>query len=73
MAATEDAASKSCGAFRWIGQAFTSCDRCGRPAWKHPGIELFTRAADDPFGGQVEVRLWKPGEAERIRQRWEAG
>jgi hypothetical protein len=28
-----------CSAFRWIGQTWASCDRCGEPAWEHDFIE----------------------------------
>ncbi len=55
--------------FVWLGQPFTSCDRCGQPAWEHTGIDvpdpdLFS---DAPGG----VRPWLPGEADAIRRKWE--
>jgi hypothetical protein len=59
----------ACMGFRWIGQSFACCDGCGRPAWEHAG-EMRLRAGATPFGGDWELRPWKPGEAEAIRRKW---
>jgi hypothetical protein len=53
--------------FAWVGQSFDTCDVCGRPAWEHPGIET---APETPFGA-LRWRLWRDGEAEAIRAKWE--
>lgn len=66
---TEPARPTACGGFVWIGQPFTSCDRCGQPAWEHQGLD---QPPDDPFSDAPStVRSWKPGEAEAIRSKWE--
>jgi hypothetical protein len=64
---------KPCQGFRWIGQPFTSCDRCGMPAWEHPGearprpgMSLSEMISGDAW----EIRPWGPGEAEAIRRKW---
>ena len=61
----------ACRGFCWVGQSFSSCDDCGRPAWEHEGV---MRLRDDatPFGdGDLwELRPWEPGEAEAVRRRW---
>lgn len=49
-----------CVAFAWIGQAITSCDDCGRPAWDHDGMSRLKKDAG-PFGcndDAWEVRPW---------------
>jgi hypothetical protein len=61
-----------CPGFQWIGQPFTSCDRCGKPAWEHEGEMKLKPGGSFPFGDDTwEVRPWKPGEAEAIRRKWE--
>jgi hypothetical protein len=61
-----------CPGFKWIGQPYTTCDGCGKPAWEHEG-EMRLRDRDvfplDPDAW--ELRPWKPGEAEAIRRKWE--
>jgi hypothetical protein len=61
----------ACEGFVWIGQPFTTCERCGQPAWEHAGEEV---PADDagPFDMRRTVRPWNPGQADRIRARWDA-
>jgi hypothetical protein len=62
---------KPCKGFRWIGQSFASCDRCGFPAWEHAGEERIREGAS-PFGldNAMEFVPWKSGEAEAIRLKW---
>jgi hypothetical protein len=65
----EPGETPACVWFAWIGQPFSSCDRCGRPAWEHRGEETF--AADSPFDGLPPFgRPWRPGEADAIKARW---
>jgi len=59
-----------CEGFRWIGQSFATCDRCGQPAWDHVGEEIPVDGAG-PFDGEWTVRPWNPGEADRIRAKWD--
>jgi hypothetical protein len=59
-----------CEGFRWIGQSFATCDRCGQPAWDHAGEEVPVEGAG-PFDTRRTVRLWEPGEADRIRAKWD--
>lgn len=57
--------------FHWIGQSFASCDMCGLPAWEHAGRAALT-VPDSPFGdGEWVLEPWVPGEAERIRAKWD--
>ncbi|MFE9127054.1 hypothetical protein ACFYOF_16815 [Streptomyces sp. NPDC007148] len=59
-----------CQGFVWIGQSFATCDRCGQPAWDHEGEEVPADGAgllDD----RRAVRPWKPGQADRIRAKWD--
>lgn len=58
-----------CEGFRWIGQSFATCDRCGQPAWDHAGEEVPVEGAG-PFDTRRTVRPWKPGEADAIRAKW---
>ncbi len=61
---------KPCAGFRWIGQSFATCDRCGFPAWEHAGEERL-RAGASPFDlDALEFVPWKPGAAEAIRRKW---
>lgn len=63
------AARPACEWFRWIGQPFSSCDRCGRPAWEHRGEETY--AGSGPFDTAEPVgREWEPGEVKAIREKW---
>ena len=61
----------ACRGFWWIGQSFSSCDECGRPAWEHEG-EMRLRDGATPFGGDDcwELRPWGPGEADAIKRKW---
>lgn len=54
--------------FKWMGQPFTHCEGCERPAWEHDGWA--DNAEDNPFSGKLKLRPWKPGERERIEARW---
>ena len=55
--------------FHWIGQPFTTCDKCALPAWEHEGMAAPAR--DNPYdvGGWV-LRPWNPGEREACRAKW---
>lgn len=67
-----DAPKPECDGFHWIGQPFYCCDNCSRPAWEHEGMHVFDPGSG-PFGfdpGRTEP--WEPGEADKIRQKWEA-
>jgi hypothetical protein len=66
-------AASECRGFRWIGQPFTSCDDCGKPAWEHDGamklradVTAFAVSAD-----RWELRPWAPGEADAIKRKWQ--
>jgi hypothetical protein len=63
-------AGEPCRGFRWIGQSFASCDRCGHPAWDHIGEERVRPGAALFAPDAMEFRAWKPGEAEAIRLKW---
>lgn len=56
--------------FHWIGQSFATCDMCGLPAWEHEGEARLVEDAG-PFADQWEMRPWEPGQAERIRAKWD--
>lgn len=61
-------AAASCRWFVWVGQPWTSCEVCGRPAWDHDGEPV-------PDGYPITRlvgRPWRDGEADRIRARFEA-
>jgi len=66
---TEGQAPPVCQGFVWIGQPFTTCERCGQPAWEHDGEEIPVEGAG-PFDNCRTVRPWKPGQADAIRARW---
>ncbi|MGW2520537.1 hypothetical protein ACWC09_26680 [Streptomyces sp. NPDC001617] len=65
----ETEAPPVCEGFRWIGQSFACCDRCGQPAWDHVGEEIPVEGAG-PFDNRRTVRPWEPGQADRIRAKW---
>lgn len=70
MTADRDPLATGCRWYVWVGQSFAYCDGdgCDKPAWEHDGERVPTR----PFGATPdELRPWKPGQAERIRRRWE--
>lgn len=67
----EETRSPVCEGFRWIGQSFATCDRCGQPAWDHDGEEVRVPVEGaGPFDGEWTVRPWKPGQADAIRAKW---
>ena len=66
---TEGQAPPVCQGFVWIGQPFTTCDRCGQPAWEHAGEEVPVEGAG-PFDNRRTVRPWKPGQTDAIRAKW---
>jgi len=66
---SETEAPPVCQGFVWIGQPFTTCDRCGQPAWEHAGEEVPVEGAG-PFDSERTVRPWKPGQADAIRAKW---
>ncbi|MEU7911357.1 hypothetical protein [Microbispora bryophytorum] len=69
LATRRAAEQPPCEWFVWIGQPYTSCDRCGQPAWEHRGEEVPDRS--NPFDDEPPGhREWKPGQADRIRAAW---
>ncbi|NUP15464.1 MAG: hypothetical protein HOZ81_05040 [Streptomyces sp.] len=66
----EPTAPPVCEGFVWIGQSFATCDRCSQPAWDHTGEEVPVEGAA-PFDNRRTVRPWEPGQADRIRDKWE--
>jgi hypothetical protein len=60
-----------CEGFRWIGQSFSSCDRCGLPFWKHSHEERLRRDPG-PFGDGNAFELVKitPEMAAACRAKW---
>jgi hypothetical protein len=55
----------ACEVFAWIGQAFTSCDTCGKPYWEHS----YEYAGDSPFGdGRRPITDEKRA---AVRRKWE--
>lgn len=57
-----------CLAFKWIGQPFTSCDRCGRPSTEHPYVERL-KAGQGPFGDPAEAFEMVPWDVLTTRRR----
>ena len=58
--------------FHWIGQSFASCENCGKPAWEHAGMHALGDPAANPFAeGGWRLEPWQPGEAERIKAKWD--
>lgn len=57
--------------FYWIGQAFSSCDQCGLPAWDHEGMAVTDHALPF-FPPTFRLKPWAPGEREACRARWES-
>ena len=55
---------KACPEFRWVGQAFYSCEAFGQPFWLHTHDLRMRRDR------RVRVAITR-GEAERVRARWE--
>ena len=43
-----------CNVFHWIGQPFTSCDECGRPAWEHD----YTHGQQEQVFGPLVKTPW---------------
>jgi len=58
-----------CPAFQWIGQPFTSCDRCGQPYWDHTHEE---HAADGskPFSVRVRHVVITPEQRAACLAKW---
>lgn len=68
MNAYEPAEEGTCPAFAWIGQRFTTCDRCGRAYWKHTHV-VTGRPGDEPFTMR-EFRQYIPrAKREAVRMR----
>lgn len=58
-----------CPAFRWIGQAFTSCDECGQPYWDHTHEEI-AAPGSRPFGARFR-HVYVPQEKRaKVRAHW---
>lgn len=32
-----------CFSFYWVGQAWSHCDRCGKPYWEHTHVNISSR------------------------------
>ena len=61
---------KPCAGFRWIGQPFSSCDRCGLPYWEHSHEERLQDGAG-PFSRDAMKRVpITPEDAAACRRRW---
>lgn len=58
--------------FHWVGQPWSSCDQCSLPAWEHAGLAVLSEKAGifDLGSEPLVLRPWKPGEAEKIRDKW---
>jgi len=54
--------------FMWMGQPFSSCDECGRPAWEHSGMHEPGALFDVNDLGTI--RPWRDGEADAIKAKW---
>lgn len=57
-----------CETFHWVGQAFSSCDRCGEPYWEHTyrqGMgKNWNQKIKIPFEEKQQVfAKWGPKEA----------
>lgn len=48
--------------FHWIGQRWSSCDRCGHPAWEHNGM------ATNPVGDSLAA-IWE-GDTKMVLRPW---
>lgn len=54
--------------FHWIGQSFTSCDKCGLPIWEHAGVAVPQWQPRSPFDyAPLILRPWK---SEDEREAW---
>lgn len=72
LAYTGQELPKECRGFHWIGQAWTSCDNCGRPVWEHEGYAYVDREATTSFLHPVfYVEPFEPGVRERLKERWD--
>ncbi|MFI6317320.1 hypothetical protein ACIBG8_07365 [Nonomuraea sp. NPDC050556] len=68
---TKSADPEPCEWFVRVSQPYSSCDRCGKPAWEHRGQETYMQGG--PFdAAETARRLWARGEADHIRQKWES-
>lgn len=63
-----------CPAFIWIGQAFNSCDKCGKPYWEHSHEYFYgTRDAGAPLSNYLRRGrrvIITRAEAEQVRSKW---
>lgn len=59
---------KPCEGFRWIGQPFSSCDRCGLPFWEHTHESRATK-----IFGEFDLIPIPADHAEAVRQKWGRG
>ena len=55
-----------CPAFQWVGQSFSSCDRCGWPYWDHSHDEV----PAGPFKGKWRRVVITTSAAEKARAHW---
>lgn len=60
----------ACEGFQWIGQPFSSCDRCGRPYWEHTHEERVRPDAVLGDPDMFELVVITPESAERVRRKW---
>src|SRR5260221_152586 len=61
---------KPCAGFRWNGQPFSSCDRCGLPYWEHSHEERLNREAGPFSSDPFELVPITPESAEACRRKW---
>lgn len=55
--------------YHWIGQSLRYCDHCSFAPWEHAGVAVLDEDAG-PFSGKFVLRPFKPGEAERLREKF---
>ena len=56
-----------CFAFRWIGQAPTSCDGCGQPYWDHTHVEV--QHANGKLGWSLRKVISDENRAD-VKRKW---
>lgn len=66
--AYERMATAPCPAWAWIGQAFTSCDHCGKPFWLHS--HEWVSIGDGPFSNRWRRAVISTNVARIVRNRW---
>jgi hypothetical protein len=65
--------ARPCEGFRWIGQSFAQCDRCGLPYWKHSHEERLREGAG-PFGPDaMELVPISVAAAGACKRKWDGG